>query len=262
MRQQSILYSCLYKEKIQREQPVDFNSLVYIQSGSIHFSTADGVRVYRAGDIVLIRRNQLTRAEKIPDINGEPVKSITLFLTQENLRQYAVENAIGQQPVYSGQKMLRLSPNVFLEAFFHSLVPYFDHPEALSEPLMQLKTKEAIELLLRLDNGVRKFLFDFSEPYKMDLEAFMLRNFEYNVPMKEFARLSGRSISTFKRDFQKTFETTPEKWLRAQRLEKAYYLIKEKHQKPGEIYLRVGFENLSHFSTAFKEHFGFTPSSV
>lgn len=89
----------------------------------------------------------------------------------------------------------------------------------------------------------------------------MLRNYEYNVPIKEFARLSGRSISTFKRDFQKVFTATPERWMKERRLEKAHYLIKEKKLKPGEVYLRVGFENMSHFSTEFKAYYGFNPSS-
>ncbi len=90
----------------------------------------------------------------------------------------------------------------------------------------------------------------------------MLRNFEYNIPMKEFARLTGRSISTFKRDFQKTFNDSPEKWLRIKRLEKAHFLIQTEKQKPGDVYLHIGFENLSHFSTAFKEHFGYSPSQL
>jgi AraC-like DNA-binding protein len=53
---------------------------------------------------------------------------------------------------------------------------------------------------------------------------------------------------------------TPENWLRERRLEEAKYLISEKGQKPSEVYYKVGFENLSHFSTAFKQKFGYTAS--
>ncbi|SEJ83913.1 Helix-turn-helix domain-containing protein [Dyadobacter sp. SG02] len=42
----------------------------------------------------------------------------------------------------------------------------------------------------------------------------------------------------------------------------AYFLIKEKGYKPSEIYLDVGFENLSHFSYTFKDAFGVAPSRV
>ena len=90
----------------------------------------------------------------------------------------------------------------------------------------------------------------------------MKSHFTYNVPIKQFAKLTGRSISTFKRDFKKTFSQTPEKWLKDMRLDKAHFLISEKKQKPSEVYLQVGFENFSHFSTSFKERFGYNASTV
>ena len=36
-----------------------------------------------------------------------------------------------------------------------------------------IKTNEAIELLLHLKSSLKSFLFDFSEPYKIDLEKFI-----------------------------------------------------------------------------------------
>jgi len=45
------------------------------------------------------------------------------------------------------------------------------------------------------------------------------------------------------------------------RLEEAKRLIFEEKQAPSSIYLQVGFENLSHFSTVFKKYYGFNASS-
>jgi len=39
-------------------------------------------------------------------------------------------------------------------------------------------------------------------------------------------------------------------------------LIKEKGSKPSDVYLEVGFEDLSHFSYAFKNAFGVAPSKI
>ncbi|WP_420152907.1 helix-turn-helix domain-containing protein, partial [Siphonobacter sp.] len=74
--------------------------------------------------------------------------------------------------------------------------------------------------------------------------------------------LSGRSLATFKRDFEKIFHLSPHRWLLNKRLQDAYFLIKEKGRKPSEVYLEVGFEDLSHFSFAFKKAFGQPPSLV
>ena len=84
----------------------------------------------------------------------------------------------------------------------------------------------------------------------------MNTNFQFNISLSEFARLTGRSLSTFQRDFKKLFETSPQKWLKDKRLMEAKYLIQEKNKKPSEVYYNVGFENFSHFSTAFRQKFG------
>src|SRR5690606_33853711 len=178
------------------------------------------------------------------------------------LRKYGAENDIAVSLPYTGKTMLKLNQNRFIAGFFDSLLPYFEQPGQLTKRLSELKTKEAIELLLAYDPRLKDLLFDFSEPFKIDLEAFMNNHFTYNVPIKQFAKLTGRSISTFKRDFRKTFSQTPAKWLKDMRLDKAHFLISEKKQKPSEVYLQVGFDNFSHFSASFKERFGYNASIV
>lgn len=90
----------------------------------------------------------------------------------------------------------------------------------------------------------------------------MLKNYQYNVPIENFAKLTARSLASFKRDFQKIFENSPRKWMKEKRLSEAYYLIEKKQQKPTDIYLDLGFENLSHFYSSFKEKFGVTPAMI
>ena len=54
----------------------------------------------------------------------------------------------------------------------------------------------------------------------------------------------------------------PEWWLHRQRLEQAHHLIAKQQQAPAAVHLEVGFETLPHFSTAFKQLFGYTASSL
>lgn len=148
-----------------------------------------------------------------------------------------------------------------MKGYFHSLMPYFAQPEKLTPVLAQAKTTEVITLLLR-NPALQNFLFDFSEPHKIDLEAYMNQHFSYNVPVTQFAKLTGRSLSAFKRDFSKIFQTSPEKWLQKRRLEQAHFLITQQNRKPSDVYLEVGFENLSHFSRVFKQYFGINASAA
>ncbi|WP_165759116.1 helix-turn-helix domain-containing protein [Niastella yeongjuensis] len=89
----------------------------------------------------------------------------------------------------------------------------------------------------------------------------MERNFRFNIPISKFAELSGRSLSTFQRDFKKEFGMTANTWLRKRRLQAASQLLKE-NKKPSDIYLSLGFEDLSHFSRSYKQEFNVSPSKT
>lgn len=104
-------------------------------------------------------------------------------------------------------------------------------------------------------------LFDFAEPFKIDLESYMNDNYKSDLDISEFAHYTGRSLSAFKKDFGETFHLTPGRWLTKRRLQEARRLM-ENGEKPLEVYLQVGFKNLSHFSTAFKREYGFPPSEL
>ena len=128
--------------------------------------------------------------------------------------------------------------------------------------MISIKTEEGITILRSLDKNIDGLLSDFSEPGKIDLAGFMEKNFMFNMSLERFGYLTGRSIATFNRDFRKAFGVTPQRWLTQKRLESAHYQLTEKHRKPVDVYIESGFENLSHFSFAFKKHFGHTPTEL
>ncbi|GAB3804596.1 hypothetical protein GCM10028819_36380 [Spirosoma humi] len=260
--QHNILYSRGYQKAQRSEHYFPDHALGIMLSGESHYFSNEGTFVMTEGTICLMRRNQLFKKLKKTGPRGEPPSLISLFFDQNALHQYATENNIVKQGAYKGQAMIDLTDNVFLKGFFDSLLPYIDHPQKLTAKLAALKTGEALELLLQAGASFQPFLFDFQEPYKIDLETYMNHHYQYNIPLSSFAKLTGRSLSTFKRDFTKIFDTTPDKWLQTKRLEQAHYLISQQALRPSAVYLEVGFENLSHFSTAFKKKFGVNASDL
>lgn len=260
--QHNIVYSTNTQKIQSTEHYFPEHALGIMLSGESQYFTNEGTFVMKEGAICLMRRNQLFKKLKNLGPNGEPIALISIFLDQKTLQQYATENDIQKQNTYKGKPMIDLTGNLFLKGFFDSLLPYIDNQKKLSEKVAELKTYEAIELLLQAGDVFKNLLFDFQEPYKVDLETYMNHNYKYNIPLASFANLTARSLSTFKRDFTKIFDTSPEKWLMQKRLEQAHYLISQKKQRPSDVYLEVGFENLSHFSFAFKKRFGVTPSGL
>ena len=258
----SFVYSCTFEQQYSSyEQFLPFHVLAFQSSGETHIQHQNGKLTLKKNQILLAQKNQLAKSIKIPAAD-KVYKSISVIITDTALQQYARDNSNHENKNYTGEKNLLLKPDALLKSYFQSLLPYVEQSEKISKKLAAIKTNEAIELLLHLDSSLRSFLFDFSEPHKIDLKQFMLQNYHYNVPIEHFAKLTGRSLATFKRDFSHIFQTSPRKWLQATRLTEAYHLIKQKNRKPTEIYLEVGFENISHFYTSFKHKFGVTPASI
>lgn len=256
----NLLCSCTVSRQRGNEQYTSQHSLGYIVSGEVQFETSTGTQVMSAGTIGLVRRNQLVKSVKIPPSDGIFL-ALNILFDADTLQTYAIRHAL-QPPVrYTGASLLLIDNDPFIKSFFESLLPYFERPAYLTATLSALKTEEAIELVLRHDPGLSGFLFDASVPHKIALEPFMQEHFRFNVSPAHFAQLTGRSLAAFKRDFAETFHTSPGKWLQQRRLEEAHSLIRN-GRKPSDIYLDVGFENLSHFSYVFKKQYGISPSQV
>lgn len=256
-----ILYSCYYNVSREGEQFVPAHIFSYQVSGTLSVTDGHQVHTFNEGDFRFTRRNQLLKFTKLPPEGGE-YKNISIMLDQETLRTMSLELGYTSEKKFSGDPVTRLRTNALYKSYIDGLLPYFDLPEEDNGPLFALKVKEAVLLLLRTHVNLKDALFDFTEPGKVDLEEFMLKHFQFNVGINRFAYLSGRSLATFKRDFEKVFNTSPGQWLLQRRLDEAYYQIKEKGRKPSDVYIDVGFEDLSHFSFAFKNAFGTAPSKI
>ena len=252
----NIFYSSTQEEYYSRELIVQHNTLIHIRSGEMKVVATDRSYTFQAGDTILFPKDQLAKVTKYP-LNGTPYKSIAIYFPLEVLEKYYAAKVEIKRGT---PKINVLKPHPLLDSLFDSLLPYFNLSEALPEDIAANKVQEAINILRSLDKDVDTILHHFAAPGKIDLFDFMQKNYMFNLPMERFGYLTGRSLTSFKRDFQKTFGTSPQKWLTQKRLEQAHYLIYEKKQRPVDVYFEVGFANLSHFSFTFKKFFGYTPS--
>jgi len=221
---ESFIYACAFNEAFSYEQFVPEHLLAYQISGQTHIFHQRGEMVLQEGQMLLAHRNQFAKSIKIPAADKE-YQCLSVVLSDERLRQFALENEMACEEKYQGSKNILIEPDSLLKSYFLSLLPYVEQWKNVTKNLAVMKVNEAIELLLRLQLNLKSFLFDFSDPRKTDLEEFMLKNFHYNAPIENFAKLSGRSLSGFKRDFTTTFKNAPSIWLKNKRLSEAYYLL-------------------------------------
>lgn len=255
-----IKLSCYSDGLFKTEVVFEHHMLVWFISGETKIIQADCTDVFKPGDIFLIPRNQLATIINYPK-DGKPHQSVVMHLTADRLRDFYAGQDTNPKTLVV-KKIRRFNEHPLLKSCLSSLVPYFDMQGEFPETIAQLKITEAITILRTIDKTIDNVLADFEEPGKIDLVSFMEKNFMFNMPLEKFCYLTGRSLTTFKRDFSKAFQTTPQRWLTLKRLELAHYELTKKKRKPVDVYIETGFENLSHFSYAFKKHFGYPPTSV
>ncbi|MBL7743567.1 MAG: AraC family transcriptional regulator [Chitinophagaceae bacterium] len=254
-----IKLSCYEDKFFKSDILFDQHILVWFISGETRIVQADATYLFKKGDIFLIPRNQLATILNYPT-DSQPHKTVVMHLTTERLRAYYAKMNVKPEVVVS-PRILCYNNHPLLESCLSSLVPYFDMKD-LPEDIAALKITEAITILRTIDKKIDNVLANFEEPGKIDLASYMEKNFMFNLPLERFGYLTGRSLTTFKRDFKRIFNATPQRWLTLKRLELAHYQFVEKNKKPIDVCYESGFENLSHFSYAFKKHFGYTPTEL
>jgi AraC-like DNA-binding protein len=143
------------------------------------------------------------------------------------------------------------------------MTTYFSGEKQPTDDLLILKFKELIINILSGHNNpaLTSYFKSLTGSGKPSIQYVMEANFCYNLSLENFAHLCNRSLSSFKRDFNKHFGVSPGKWLQNKRLEYAAILLQNSELNISQIVLECGFEELSHFSRTFKNKYGVSPSN-
>ena len=236
----------------------------YVYSGEMVVDNGhERIHVGKGECVFIPRDHHITLYKRTCD--GERYCGIFLMFTRAFLKE--MYDKFGRREIPADTPKLdsgviKLPRTAEIASLFASMTPYFDPEVKPHDDFMQLKLQEGLLALLHIDRRFAPTLFDFNEPWKIDILDFMNRNYMYEFTVEELAHYTGRSLATFKRDFKKVSDLTPEKWLIRKRLEVAYALMKEGGREIADVYTEVGFKNQSHFSSAFKKLYGVAPSAV
>ncbi|WP_118973837.1 helix-turn-helix domain-containing protein [Taibaiella koreensis] len=246
--------SCFVGPMISPEQFIAEHFFLFLAKGIMNGYDGNKHYILKPGESCIVRKNRLARYNKVK-VN-DAFEKVIIFFDEAFLKDFQRTHRISFEQHRSKDAFIRLKRDKLIDSFLLSLEPYYNPSGNISPVFSDLKREELLLILLQLHPGLSDILFDFGIPGRLDLEAFMQQHYRFNVSMERFAFLTGRSLSAFKRDFKKLFNETPNRWLIQRRLQEARFLIEEKKQRPTDIYLDLGFEDLSHFSFAFKKAFG------
>lgn len=165
-------------------------------------------------------------------------------------------------PAEPRDMVIRVSEDPGVAAFLQAMTVFFMSDATPPELLMKLKLKELIASIVvsRSNPALSAYLRHVANTESPSIPAIMEANCRHNLSLEAFAKLCNRSLSSFKREFREYYGLSPGRWLLDRRLACSAQLLAATNLSVTEIVFECGFEQPSHFSRAFKEKFGQTPS--
>lgn len=258
--QNEFYFSC-YNNFTQRELYEKHYKIIKIISGIAKISNNKMDITARAGDFVFVNQGGFSRIRMFPE-ERQPFKLLCLNFTDNFLKKCVKTKTHLSAMKNRAGAFEMMESNIMLEALFSSLNVYATNNSYMDMVTVDLKLRECIHILSQTNPHLLNEMLCGQTGKRLDLKEFMDNNYMYNASLVHFAELSGRSLSSFRREFQQLYGVTPNKWLMNKRLEVAYLKLSEMGCKASDIYLELGFETLSHFSRKFKEQYGISPSKL
>ncbi|MEL0456964.1 AraC family transcriptional regulator [Flavobacteriaceae bacterium SZ-1-7] len=255
-------YECPQKEKILQLYS-NHNQLTFTISGKRIIKHGDKKWILNDCQGFLLKRGAFH--QELPD-DFTDWKVLVLYLKDNYLKkifdEFRTYLKLNNLPKVNVEMIQQFMLNDQIRICYESLLPYFENPQLLPDTIFEGKFKELIfNILVHPDNKhILAYINQITGDYVTPIWEVMEANYIYNLKISEFAEISNRSTSTFRRDFEKHYGTTPGKWLKMKRIEKARMLLISSEKSIGDIIFNCGFENVSHFSRIFKDTFNVSPS--
>ena len=251
-----------YKCPINAEQfklVTNQHFISYVVSGKKDWTSLHQKHTTENGDAIFIRKG-VYNTKQYFEVD---YCVILFFITDDFIRNFMIEHQIKpSQSKNDSPQMFPIDVNDSLTSLFVSVFNYFKQAGEVPRQLVELKFKELLyNIVLNPHNHqLTQYFNSIINTQKTTLSHVMLKNFHSDLSLEDFAQLSGRSLSTFKRDFKDSFQETPRKWINNKRLEYAKTLLENTTLTINEICYESGFKNSSHFNKVFKDRFHSPPN--
>ncbi len=251
-----VILKSVQQADIQNERYLASHALTLVLNGALRVEDPEGnLTIVNKNEILLLPKGLYMISDIIP--KDASFEAIVFFFDEDITDEFLMNFEMTKSESTSDVLLIKYDHN--LRLFVDALLALYKgkHQHQFTKP----KLLELLHLIA-LSNQGKAFiskLQSLKSRERKPIKTFMSQNFDKPLDIEDYAYLTGRSISTFRRDFKSKFGISPKKWLIEKRLEKATLLLKEKSDSVTNIALQVGYENTSHFIKAFHKKCGISP---
>ena len=234
--------------------------LYVVLGGCVKLTCGRQTWTVRKNEMILLRRAQSVSYEKQGSEETGLFESQLFAINDELLKDFLTSQQV-QIPTMKEEYGTQVSPmSERLVAYCWSLSPYFNDPSQVNPGLLRLKVMELLYNVMDCSKNIFRQMLQLRQPVKTDIHRVVEENYTSPISLDELAYLSGRSLSSFKREFQDIYGAPPARWIREKRLSKAHEMLRSSTLSVADVAYSLGFENPTHFSRIFKQQYGYAPS--
>ena len=234
--------------------------LYVVLGGSVKLTCGRQTWTVGKNEMILLRRAQSVSYEKQGSEETGLFESQLFAINDELLKDFLTSQQV-QIPQMTEELGAQVSPmSDRLVAYCWSLSPYFNDPSQVNPGLLRLKVMELLYNVMDCSKNIFRQMLQLRQPVKTDIHRVIEENYTSPISLDELAYLSGRSLSSFKREFQNIYGESPARWIREKRLSKAQQMLRSSSLSVADVAYSLGFENPTHFSRIFKQQYGYAPS--
>ena len=235
------------------------NTFSFLQEGTKEVFFDNSSYAINNSQFLLMKSGNCLMTEKLSNVE-EYYRSVLLFFSNEDVLKFIRKFELNAPDSKNYYSTYSFNYDVFIKRFVESLLDISKLSKKIQSRILETKFEEIMLYLVEF-KGV-EFLYSLISNSNNEYQKF-IQTIESNqlnkLTIKELSFISNMSVSTFKREFEKHFRSTPSKWFQEKRLEHAAFLLKNNSKRPSDIFEEIGYETLSNFTQAFKLKFGLTP---
>ena len=249
----AILYKKLDRDLVDNEKLITAHSVVYVIHGRVTVTTYDGDEVSIGnGEMLFMPRDSYLISDFVR--NGREMEVFLLFFDHDIVMRFIDDFQIDSLATSTICK-LKVTKNI--ENYFENIAK-MKFENSHNQKLLELKLLEFLYLIDEEQDFMQTLKVSEEGKQKRDIALLMLEHYDKNMTIADFASLSGRSLSTFNREFKQKYQTTPKQWLIEKKMNRAFELLQE-GKTVTESAFEVGYLNVSNFIKAYKSVYRETP---
>ncbi|ATL47839.1 hypothetical protein COR50_12075 [Chitinophaga caeni] len=236
------------------------NVLIFILKGYKHLHIQNETVEVTPQEIIFLKKGIYAMAEYFEE--KSEFEAILLFLKPKIVQEVTAEYNIKSSNNLSNIPFLKIKSNPVIETYKSQLGQYFIQEPLKEKNILLLKQKEILLYIFKtipLSETI-PFWDAIISTSTENITYVMDKYLFHKLSLKDYANLTNRSLSSFKRDFATIYSSSPAKWINQKRLEYSCLLLKNTQERISEISEKCGFESLSYFTRIFKKTYHMTPS--